>query len=274
MENGGDQGTVERSRTLALSGLPPHIRKGLVATLGPRGATIVRALDGLFRRERMAVVLAALGLLLLPALFVLSLGEACAPSPSLAWVLVNAACLAPSSYLAFRMSQRARLRASLLVAPGVYITLCDVILVRGDEARFVPMAALAGISAPRKVPFTRGLELTLRLEGEGEETVLVPADEAEGITASLERARLEATMNGTTGEVPRRARRGADPLADLKGLDLWEKAKSAAPRSDRPLAMLLGLVVALGLGFGVLQLRNAVCEVLADGQASSERNAA
>ena len=265
----GNAGTEERSRTLALSGLPPNIRRALVATLGPRGATIVRALDSPFRRERIAVAMAALALLILPAFFLVNFGEGCDPAQSLVWAFVDAACLAPSAYLVVRAVQSTTKRASLLVPPGVYITLCDVIIVRSDDARFVPIASLAGIGVPKKAPFARGLELTIWLEGEGEETVLVPADEAEGITASLERARTEATSKVTATEVPRRARRGADPLFELKRLDLWEKARSAAPRSDLPLAIALAVLVSLALGWTVLFARNEVSDAFAIAQASS-----
>ena len=94
--------------------------------------------------------MAALALLILPAFFLVKFGGACDSSQSLVWSSVDAACLAPLAYLVVRAFQSTTKRASLLVGPGVYITLGDVIIVRG-EARFVPIASLTGIGEGKRV---------------------------------------------------------------------------------------------------------------------------
>lgn len=269
MDEGGQQRATERSRTLSLTALPGNVLQELVNTLGPRGATIVRAPDSLLRRERIALVMASLALLILPGFFLVNFGEACDPRQSLVWAFADAACLAPTAYLVVRAIQGAMKRASMPIMPGVYITLADVILARSNEARFIPISLLAGVGTPKKAPLARGVELTLWLEGESEETVVVPADEAEAIVTSLERARTEEAVLRESKEMPRRLRRGGDPLFELKRLELWEKAKSEPPRRDWPLAIALGVAVSIGFGFVALSVRNEASDAFAVSHAAA-----
>ncbi|AKF05937.1 hypothetical protein [Sandaracinus amylolyticus] len=255
----------DRARTIDVASLPPALSRELAAVLAPRGPALLAAHDRFAWRERAAIALAPIGAFVIVALAARAFAAACEPRHEPTWALVYALPAVPIALLVVR-ALLAPLRARRMpFAPGLYVLDRDVVIAHGPEVRVVPLRAVAGVSAPRRLPLGGLAEITLWLEGEPAETCLVPASEAEAIAERVEQAR-EAAL---APEDHATRRRRHDALGELRRSTSWERASDARPRSDWARTVAIAVPLALVIGAVTLIARNAASDAMAIASASA-----
>ncbi|UJR81373.1 hypothetical protein [Sandaracinus amylolyticus] len=258
----------ENARTLDVASLPPALSRELASVLAPRGPALLAAPDRFAWRERAAIALAPIGAFVMVALAARAFAAACEPRHEPTWALVYALPAVPLALLIVR-AILAPLRARRMpFAPGVYVLDRDVVIAHGPEVRVVPLRAVAGVSAPRRLPIGGLAEITLWLEGEPAETCLVPVADAESAAERVERAR-EAAL---APEDQATRRRRHDPLAELRRSTSWERATDARPRSDWARSIALAVPLALVIGALSVLARNALSDAAAIASASASND--
>jgi hypothetical protein len=267
MSGAGEPESAPSGRSLAVASLPAGVKSDLAKALGPGGPSLVRSPDRFLAREKLAATLAPFALVLLAALWLAGFADACGPIQSWVWACGYAAALFPCAYLAVRLALGALDARTMPFAPGVYVTSEDVVVAHGPTIRVVPISAIAGVGAPRRLPLSPRAELTLWMESEPAETLSIPAIEADAAVGALDRAREAAASR--PAEPSARAERRRDPLSELKRSQAWERARAERPASGLLRAILLAIPVALALGAAALVVRNIASDGSALGAATA-----
>lgn len=255
---------AEGGRTIDLRALPAPVLRETISVLSPKGPVLLASLDRVAMRERVALLLAPVGTFAMIALAARGLGEACDPRQEPTWALVYALPAVAIAIAIVRVAQSALRARRTPVPPGVYVLERDVVVAHGPEARVIPIAAVAGVGAPRRLPLGGQAEITLWVEGEPAETCALPAVGAEGVVERIEQAREAAVASASaTGEGAARARRRMDPLAALKSSAAWDRASAARPRGDWGMTIAAAIPLALAVGGGALAVRNLASDTIA-----------
>jgi hypothetical protein len=247
------------ARTVAFAALTDAQRTELVKGLSAAG--VVRGHDRFVARERLALGMTPFALVGIVALALAAFGDACWPTQTWIWAVAYATASMPIAYVITRAIGHAVASRRLPISPGVYVTSEDVVIAHASAAaamRVAPIASIAAVGTPRRLPMSPHAEITLWLEGEPAEVLSVPVVEADATVEAIERARTPEAAEARSRDARRR-----DPLAELKRSTVWEKASRARPSSDVPRSVALASLVALVVGVAILFARNAISDRVA-----------
>lgn len=251
--------SIGEGRTVELSGLPPATSRELATALGPRGVALLASPDRFVARERILVGLTIAGALALFAIMARAFAAPCEPQHEASFAVIYALPLAPLALLVVRWAMFRARAARMPFAPGVYVLERDVVIAHGPALRIVPLASVAAVGAPRRLPLGGVAEITLWIEGEPAETCAVPAATADEVALRIEKAREDATAPPTATPTRRRH----DALAELRRGAVWERAPRERPRGSWAAAVGIAIPIALGLGAVALVGRNLASDALA-----------
>lgn len=250
---------VTDARTIDVRTLPAPTLRELVAVLSPKGPALLAAPDRFAVRERVLLAFAPVGLFAVVALAARSFGAACEPQQEASWALVYALPVVPLALVVVRAAQSWLRARRMPFAPGVYVLDRDLVIAHGPEIRVVPLRALAGISAPKRLPLGGLAEIALWIEGEPAESCVVPALAAQELVDRVEQAR-DAALADDGQQVSRRRH---DALSELKRSSAWDRTAGARPRGDWASAIALAVPIALALGVGAMLVRNVASDAVA-----------